>query len=257
MTDSRPQSALREWRANIRHPGVLAAIAGIGGIFGLAGPFGTDEVLRLIPRLAYWIALAALTYSIGFVTSAALWPRLRRLPPWGGVALVGLATGLPVSAAVTGLNLAVFGILPRWADLPGFVATITAVSVIVTALLRVLDGHLSPGPAAARPAPPPILSRLPLDKRGPLVALSVEDHYVRVRTTQGEELVLMRLSDAMNQVGAIRGAQVHRSHWVAFGHVRSARRDGDRAFLDMAVGPEIPVSRANLPKLKEAGLLPR
>jgi hypothetical protein len=31
------------------------------------------------------------------------------------------------------------------------------------------------------------------------VALSVEDHYVRVRTTRGEEMILMRLSDAIRE----------------------------------------------------------
>jgi len=70
-------------------------------------------------------------------------------------------------------------------------------------------------------------------------------------------MVLMRLSDAMKETGDLPGAQVHRSHWVAFSAVRAARRDGDRAILTLTSGVEIPVSRANLPKVKEAGLLPR
>ncbi|MDR9427029.1 MAG: hypothetical protein RI538_08240 [Salibaculum sp.] len=53
---------------------------------------------------------------------------------------------------------------------------------------------------------------------------------------------LMRLADAMREVGDTRGAQVHRVHLVAFDQVRAARREGDRT---------------NLPKVKEAGLLPR
>jgi DNA-binding LytR/AlgR family response regulator len=102
-----------------------------------------------------------------------------------------------------------------------------------------------------------LLDRLPLDKRGPLVSISVEDHYVRVRTAQGEELLLMRLTDAIREVGASKGVQVHRSHWVALDAVRAARREGDRAILTMAHGPEIPVSRTNVPAIREAGLLPR
>jgi len=101
------------------------------------------------------------------------------------------------------------------------------------------------------------LQRVPLEKRGALLALSVEDHYVRVHTAKGTEMVLMRLSDAMRETGALPGAQVHRSHWVAFHAVRAARRDGDRAILTLSSGVDIPVSRANLPKVKEAGLLPR
>lgn len=70
-------------------------------------------------------------------------------------------------------------------------------------------------------------------------------------------MVLMRLSDAMKETGNIPGAQVHRSHWVAFKAVTAARREGDRAILTLSSGVDIPVSRANLSKVKEAGLLPR
>ena len=66
----------------------------------------------------------------------------------------------------------------------------------------------------------------------------------------------MRLSDAVKEVGPNPGAQVHRSHWVSFDQVENVRRTSDRAILTMRSGAEIPVSRANLPKIKEAGLLP-
>nr|WP_255552328.1 LytTR family DNA-binding domain-containing protein [Maritimibacter dapengensis] len=102
-----------------------------------------------------------------------------------------------------------------------------------------------------------ILDRLPIEKRGPLISLSVQDHYVEVATTKGTELVLLRLSDAMAEVGDTPGLQVHRSHWIATGAVKSARRDGARAILTMADGRDIPVSRTYLPAIKEAGLLPR
>ena len=67
----------------------------------------------------------------------------------------------------------------------------------------------------------------------------------------------MRLSDAMKEVGTTHGAHVHRSHWAAFDQVASVRREGDRAVLTMKTGIEIPVSRANISQIKEAGLLPR
>lgn len=127
---------------------------------------------------------------------------------------------------------------------------------MVTLAIAAITRHLAQTTRAA-PAPPPILQRLPLEKRGTLLALSVEDHYVRVHTSQGTEMVLMRLSDAMKETGNIPGAQVHRSHWVAFKAVTAARREGDRAILTLSSGVDIPVSRANLSKVKEAGLLPR
>ncbi|WP_058246574.1 LytTR family DNA-binding domain-containing protein [Tropicibacter naphthalenivorans] len=80
---------------------------------------------------------------------------------------------------------------------------------------------------------------------------------MRITTTKGQELILMRLSDAVREVGDTPGAQVHRSHWVSYSQVTAARREGDRAILTLSDGQELPVSRANVAKIKEAGLLPR
>nr|WP_255553731.1 LytTR family DNA-binding domain-containing protein [Maritimibacter sp. DP1N21-5] len=111
-------------------------------------------------------------------------------------------------------------------------------------------------PSDATPQPPRILSRVPIDKRGRLYALSVQDHYVEVITDKGSELVLLRLADAMGEVGTTPGLQVHRSHWVATGAVAAAKRDGAKAVLTLQDGRDIPVSRTYLPAVKEAGLLP-
>ena len=108
---------------------------------------------------------------------------------------------------------------------------------------------------AAASATPPILARLQPARRGRLLSLSAEDDYVRVRTTAGEALVLMRLGDAVAE--AAPGLRVHRSHWVARAAVAEARRAGDGAVLTLRTGEEIPVSRANLPRLRETGLAPR
>ena len=69
-------------------------------------------------------------------------------------------------------------------------------------------------------------------------------------------MLLMRLTDAIREVGSTVGERVHRSYWAAFDQVDRVERHGDRATLHMRTGIEVPVSRANLPKLKEAGLLP-
>nr|WP_255618484.1 LytTR family DNA-binding domain-containing protein [Roseibaca sp. Y0-43] len=170
--------------------------------------------------------------------------------------LSGIAAGLVVAVVVLALNAGLLGYVPEAADLPGLVGSITGVALVVTLTIGWLSREDRPK-LETPPARPAILDRLPLEKRGALLALSVEDHYVRVQTSNGTELLLMRLSDAIRETGDLAGAQVHRSHWVAFPAVQTARRDGDRAVLTLKDGTEIPVSRANLPKLKEAGLLPR
>lgn len=265
MSDSPPQSALREWGRHMSAPGTLAITAGIGCVLALAGPFGTDRLLPLLPRLGYWLVMVFATYGAGVLVGILIEPRLTGRPMWQRVLAVGSLTALLIAAVVLGFNLVVFRWHPTGSEWPAFLGTLWAITVIVTAAIAVAGqqrGAAAPlatpdAPNALPSALPAILDRLPLDKRGALVALSVQDHYVEIRTTKGQELLLMRLSDAMREVGETPGAQVHRSHWAAFGQVSAARRSGDRAILTMSDGTEVPVSRANLPKIKEAGLLPR
>ena len=73
--------------------------------------------------------------------------------------------------------------------------------------------------AASRPA---IEQRLPLAKRGPVVRMSMQDHYVELTTAHGSELVLLRMADAVAEADPA-GLRIHRSHWVHPAHVRRRR----------------------------------
>lgn len=257
IVEERPlQLALREWRQHMRHPKTLAALLAVAAVLGVAGPFDTSEHLRLIPRLLYWLVIVAASYSCGFLVDSLLRPSLQRLADWPKTIMLGLITGCGVTVIVLAMNVAVFNFFPPLASLPAIVLPIVAISMIITVTSEVMTRSAEPG-ADAMPATVPILERLPLAKRGALVALSVEDHYVRVQTVNGEEMILMRLADAIREVGATPGAHVHRSHWVAFAQVVDARRAGDRALLTLSNRAEIPVSRANIHKLKDAGILPK
>ena len=81
----------------------------------------------------------------------------------------------------------------------------------------------------------------------------MEDHYVRAHTALGSDLVLMRLRDAVAELGDIDGLQVHRSWWVARHAVSDVRRDGRNVRLLLDTGLEAPVSRANVQMLRDAG----
>ncbi len=102
----------------------------------------------------------------------------------------------------------------------------------------------------------PTIPRAP-QKRGALIALSAEDHYVRVTTTAGTELVLMRLADAMAEISQTQGLQVHRSHWVALDQVVKVIRIGGRGELTLSDGSTRPISRGFMPAVRAAGLLPK
>ena len=259
MNDPAPQSALREWRSHMAHPARAVALLGTAVILALMGPFQTAEVMRPLPRLGYWLVLVGISYAAGYAANRIA----QQLAPdhlIQRIAIAGSLTGLAVLALVWLINGLGLDYWARGRDLAMLALNVLVIAAIISAVFQVAyatDAEPAPDPVAGAVQPPCILDRLPLDKRGPLLSLSVEDHYVRVRTGKGETLVLMRLSDAIRETGDVAGGQVHRSHWVGWNAVRTARRQGDRAILTLADGSAVPVGRANLPKIREAGLLPR
>ena len=254
MNSPVPHFALREWRAHMAHPTRAVALIGVAAILALIGPFDTAEVMRPLPRAAYWLVLVGASYSAGYIANGLADRTAPDSTAWR-IAIAGPLTGLLVLAIVYLLNGFALGYWAQGQSLGLLAANVMAIAVIVSAIFQL--AHATVPPQATTRHPPTLLERLPLDKRAPLVALSVEDHYVRIRTTKGEEMILMRLADAIRETAATPGLQVHRSHWVAFDQVVAVRRKGDGALLQMSHGPDVPVSRANLPKLREAGLLPR
>lgn len=257
MNDPSLQLALREWRAHMYRSALLSILTAIAAVLAVMGPFETQEAMRTLPRFVYWLVIVVLAYAWGTFVNIVLrlWRNADLTLVWDVVA--GLVTGLGIVGLVTVVNLCAFGFLPRLATLPQFAGPMLIIALIVSITMRfVLQQTPPPEHQPQGRALPPLLDRLPFEKRGALVALSVEDHYVLIQTVNGQELVLLRLSDAIREVGDTPGAQVHRSHWAAFDAVKSVQRTGDRAILTMTTGQDIPVSRANLPKLREAGLLP-
>ena len=88
-----------------------------------------------------------------------------------------------------------------------------------------------------------------------LVSLSAEDHYVRVVTELGNALIRYRFSDAMAEVRAVPGIQVHRSHWVAMHAIKQIHNSGKTYQLELVNGTRLPVSRTNVGVLRAANLI--
>lgn len=86
--------------------------------------------------------------------------------------------------------------------------------------------------------------------RGEITALHAEQHYVRVYTIRGQDLIHFRFSDAVAVVAHLRGAQVHRSWWVA----RRAVKDSDGRTLVTVDGFEVPIGRTYARDARRAGL---
>lgn len=258
MSDSPSQSALRETRRLLSSRQTLAALAGVTMILAISGPFGTIDYMRLAPRVVYWAIIAVSTFSAGtFIGNYVLGvTKQRQSPRWVLALGISLLVGTSTLVIVVTVNwLAMQVPLTEPGYLVMLVPSTYAVSTVIALLLSFARAEATTEVEAAKA--PTLLDRLPFDKRGALVSLSVSDHYVEVVTDKGAELVLIRLGDAMKETEGVNGMQVHRSHWVALDQVQSAKRSGDRAILTMSDGRDIPVSRSYVPAIKQAGLLPK
>lgn len=254
----------------------LAAMTVIGLFLAVIGPFGSIAA-PLTERLVTWLGFAWLGYACyrPMQTVATWGERALALPRWGTIAASVLIATVPMTFAV----LAVSGMASggwRWPGLDVWVGTYLSVLVIggaVTVLFNLVQSRPpevlpvpvplaspapmpapSPAPAAARPLAPanPLLDQVPAELGSDIVALEMEDHYVRVHTALGSALVLMRMRDAMALLIEIEGMQVHRSWWVARGAVEDVVREGRNVRLKLARGIEAPVARAKVAELRDA-----
>ena len=101
-----------------------------------------------------------------------------------------------------------------------------------------------------------LLLRLPTELGKTVIALSAEDHYVRVHTPDGDDLVLYRFSDAVREMPESYGLQVHRSHWVNLSAVSSFEESGRGLMLTLNETIKIPVSQRYIEVLKARGFVP-
>ncbi len=241
----------------------VSLTAGLSLLYALLAPFGTNTA-PLQQRIVE-------DFALGFASMALLWPPMR-------LALrVGDRHGLPeLFVLVVGLALLTIPVtlvsLPIVNLFSPLGARVDLVAVYFIILTMVLPGGvaymmierrlLRPPPEAAPAASPAPSAAKLLAAINPrlgreVLALQGEDHYVRVHTPLGSELLLMRLRDAIADLEGLAGEQVHRSWWVAREAVAAVRANGRRLSLTLTNGLEVPVSREAAPKLRRAGWLGR
>lgn len=248
-------------------------------------PWGTQAIP--LPRRAFdWLAC-------GVIWETAIWlardgvSRRRRgadakagRPPFGAYLLtLGIASipAVPISMLIVNGSVGTAG------DFAAFYAYALGLGLILAAIRYGLRsdgaarGHLAAGtvgsgsptalpvPAASMPARDfptrdfPVrdfLVRHAPDLAGAtLLALAAEDHYLRIHTDRGQALILLRLRDAIDSLGADAGLQVHRSFWVAMDAAPRVARRGQSWQLELPTGLNVPVSKANVPACRAVGWL--
>jgi len=251
----------------------LSIMTAIGMLLAFIGPFGSFQQ-PLAYRLVSWVAFAWIGYAV-YSPMSWLVDRLYTALelPRPALWMVGVAIStIPMTAIVWSI-----GFLPNPVPLPSLDQALTSYFYVflvgggVTAFFYMIEVNKasashSVDPSVAKveplvsspqpdvsPTQPRLLERLPAALGSDVLALEMEDHYVRVHTALGSELVLMRLRDAIVELDGIEGHQVHRSWWVARGAVEDVIRDGRNIRLKLARDIEAPVARTQVSELKDAG----
>lgn len=225
-----------------------APVLGVGVLLGFAGPFGSYPPLSAPVRYAFWIGMVFVGYAAALAAQKLVpetfipRPQLRL-----GAAAIGSALPLTFVAAWV-VPFVRPGHMYDPLQLPALFCAVAAVQfAIVFTLLRKSNPSPRPPAADSRDAsgafPRALLSRLPSRLGEEIVALEAEDHYLRVHTILGSDLVLMRLSDAIAAIEPDRGLQVHRSWWVAQDAIRQIVRSEQRSHLRLRNGLLVPVGR--------------
>lgn len=245
----------------------LLVIVALGLLIGLLGPFGTFTAPPA-QRMVVWVIWLLAGYSLFRPTGVvASWLcEATGMPFLAGrlLALVVASVPLTLIVIMTGNGSSFSDALrsPGFWTMYLYIAVVAAVVLVaMTAIFGRSAPLTTPSQSIAEPepaAPPPESTEptLPLPPGfGQIRALKGEDHYVRVIGDGREELILMRMRDAIERLGEVDGLRIHRSWWVAKDSVASVRREGRAAVVILTSGHEASVARDMMPQLRAAGWL--
>ncbi|MCF6301954.1 MAG: LytTR family transcriptional regulator [Devosiaceae bacterium] len=254
MKTSALQLTLRETQAQISSKKTWAIIGMVTLILGFSGPFQTYSLLAFGPRLAYWAVMGVASFWVGsfFGTWAFYasknWKTIYAIQ----FVAIGFAAGIPVAIVVIILNQVA---LNYGFNDPKAMLTLAAYCIGIAMAITGVFHFYKESATKKAPEPAKVLLRIPVEKRGKLISMSVQDHYVEIVTSRGTHLALVRLSDAISETEGTKGFQIHRSHWVAENAIKSIQRKNGKVFLVAENLLELPVSRTYVKVLKESGLL--
>ncbi|MEP2988188.1 MAG: LytTR family DNA-binding domain-containing protein [Parasphingorhabdus sp.] len=256
-----------DWREFRIHAGLYVILA---LLFVIVGPFETGDQPFLY-RLIYWFSALSVFGGLVMPIVARLvrgagWFKLSPLVP-GAMGVISLAA-IPMTAIVLGSDPLIMGLLrvaesfslislAKWegemdsepyglAEVLLYYVQVLVIVVISIGLVSavVMQRKHDPKTEQGLSIRPGVtfFSRLPDHLGTDLLYMQMEDHYLRVVTKAGEALILVRFRDAINELEAISGLQVHRSWWVVSAEIEKLSRVGRKSELLMSDGARVPVS---------------
>ena len=248
--------------------GVAAAVAGIFALaFAMIGPFESHHVLTLAQRLAYCAVSGGLHLIVAYAGFVATLYLTRGRTELQTVVVLALEV-LVMAAPCTAITYAVYGVYAHlhlsspvhdfriireiyYADVPSLFGATALVYYVLRLRVAALQGAGGGASAEMRPpnattpagrVPDAFLALLPEGAGRDIVHLRAAGHYVKVTTTTGTAVILLRFGDAIGELGDS-GMQVHRGYWIAHDHVVAIVRRGTLMALRLTTGDVVPVSR--------------
>ncbi len=223
---------------------------GIGLFLGLLGPFGSYAGPGIGWRMAYWVVMVGLgtvifNLTVQFAqrligTAARLrWPML--------VCAAALA-----SVPQTLISRAAASFI--WPELPRlgpplwlWYLQVLLVFVVVSAGLSLSASRIAKTGGEAEDQP---LLEPNYNWPNSVIALQMEDHYVRVHRADGSDLILLTMREAMARTVPAEGCQPHRSWWVARRAVQDIVGEPRSMRIRLTNGLMVPVARSKVASLR-------
>jgi len=235
--------------------GVMLTVMGM--LLGFLGPFDSENA-PLVSRYAYWTICMLGGGLIAVAVDESLGRRLPFL--WRRVAVTSaLATPLVTLFVVVTQRL-MFAehrwsiYLPLlWQVGPIMLAAMTVRALVWRRLPMRVETRILVVPPLPE-AETAFRQRLSARRRGArLIAIEAHDHYLRVHTDAGAELITLRFADALDELARAHGLRVHRSWWVAADAIEEVRWSRGSGKVRLVGGVVAPISRTYRSDVSAAG----
>jgi hypothetical protein len=232
----------------------FALLFAVGLTVAFLGPYETAE-RPLTERLVYWLILMIGGGVIGIAIDEAVRRGLTGF--WARLVAVSALMTPGIMGLVMVVSHLMFEAPFHLFDPAGLAFQVFLLSFATMALRQLMLAKLEPATEAVTEAPDPTATfrrRLSAKRRAAvLIAVEAEDHYLRVHTDAGTELVTARFADALAELAEAPGFRTHRSWWVAAGAIEDVRWRRGAGEARLTGGLTVPVSRSQAPALKSAG----
>ncbi|MEP4050777.1 MAG: LytTR family DNA-binding domain-containing protein [Litorimonas sp.] len=234
---------------------IALVILGFGFVFSVLGVYDT-HALPFYMRFTFWTA----TMATGLIATILIMPILvtrvlKSYHPAVHVIMGSIIASIPVTLVITIFNptFSFESSLKIWMLQFGYVLIISLVVAGVAYPFLKKIGAYGEIQTTDQSVVQTFLKRLPIKyHNAELLGFSAEDHYLRVYTNKGEDLILLRFADAMRELSNAEGLQVHRSWWVAKSGVSDVQTNSGKKVLVLASGIKVPVSRTFMKNAKQA-----